>query len=225
MKSVKYEVTRAYIAFGYYLEWYKSIDGGRGNSGLYELWLGKDDMPFKDFVIQADFSDDAEFDKEYIMQNTFAGAIYNYNEKYQMEEEEAFSIRPHDIGEVTYEVTRYYLRDDYYFDVDTLNLFDDEDDNVENITLGKINCLTKAALCLFDASNGSIGTKDNEIFNEILDTISENMDMLFEDDDDDAMDMDLMAEDEMASNMNIFYRLKADAHTVSDENDDEMKFD
>lgn len=225
MKSIKFEVTRVYLVFGYYLEYYKSIDGGRGNSGLSELWLGKDDMPFKEFVIQADFSDDSEFGKEYLMQNTFAGAIYNYNEKYQMEEEEAFPVRNHDIDEITYDVTRYYLRDDYYFDVDTLCIYEDDMDSVENITLGKINCLTKASLCVFDTSNGSIAEKEDGVFEEILDTISENVDVLFVEDDEGLMDMDLLAEDEMASEVNIYYRLSAESHNVSDESDDEITFE
>lgn len=226
MKSVKFEVTRAYIAFGYYLEWYKSVDGGRANSGLTELWLGKDDMDFKEFVIQADFSDESDFGMDYIMQNTFAGAIMHYNEKYAMEEEEALAIREHNIGEITYEVTRYYLRDNYYFDVDRLSLFeDDEDSLLENITIGKINCLSKATLCCFDAKDGGIGNESDDVFNEILEAIAEPIDLLFIDNEEESMDLDIMAEDELASEHNLYYKLTADSYTVSDETDDEITFD
>jgi hypothetical protein len=225
MKFVKFEVNRLYIAFGYYLEWYESVDGDRANSGLSELWVGKDDMPFKEFLVQADFSDNGHFSKEYLMQNLFAGAILDYNNKYDMQDEDALDVDGCGLREVTYEVTRYYVSDDYYFDVDTLDLYE-ADDGAENITIGKINYLSKVSLCSLDTSDGGLADAEDEVFIQILETSLEAMQGFFDIEDNTILDIDTLHEDELASEYNVYYTLSANEKDKDiNDVDDEITFE
>lgn len=228
MKSVKIPVTRLYIAFGYYLEYYETVDGDRNGKGLYEVWVGKDDVGLKEFSIQADFNEETGFGKDYILQSVFAAAIVDFNNKFEVGVDPT-EIMPADgcgVRELDYEITRYYVKDDYYFDIDTANPWEFEDiEGVKTVFIGKVNSHTKVNVCDLQVDE-SISQEDEEgYYKEILDNVLEDISEIFESEPE-LIDLDTLREKSEVEEYGIYYTLSdTDIETVHISEEDEVQFE
>lgn len=237
MEPVKVHVNRIYIAYGYYLEWYSSVDGAKANSGLSELWIGKDDMEYREFILQFDISETSEINRDYLLQSVFPGAIYEYAMRFSVLSNAASVLDEHGIREMEYDFTRYYLFDDYYIDMIEPDAYDkyaefDEDDDMEDfdygsdceIILGKVNCASKVSIGLanlLDVKEEERGSKLGMVLElSLKDFDKEELDFLFSGVDD-TIDYDVINEDEITKSLNIYFDLASPlTDSIKDDSDD-----
>lgn len=221
------EVTRIYIAFGYFLEWYQSVDGGRASSGLSEIWIGNDSLEYKTFVLQCDMSDSAKVDKWVLLQNVFPYAICEFNSHFDFTSSDFVGLDGCGEREVEYKLKRYYLDDDYYIDEDELDLYDEH--GASNIWFGKIGCVVKGFVCICDTSECALEDLDEDL-DDALDEFAkigkEVYVDVFEESFDD-WDIDTMKMLESVEDLGIYYNLggKSDENSlIEDDLDDVIRF-
>lgn len=222
MQIKEIEVTRIYIAFGYFLEWYESVDGGRANSGLSEIWVGKDDIEYKTFVFQCDFS---ESDKKwFLLQSVFSNAICDFNSQFVMDDLDVFDLDGCGQRVVTYTIKRYYLDDNFYLEEDSLDLY--EEHGMNNIWFGKIGCLLKGFVCICDTSYCSLEEAE-EALSEFAQIGKDSYIDLFEEFNEE-LDIDDMKLIELSEELGIYSDLGGTNSSIIDsldDDDDAIKFD
>lgn len=228
MKSVKIPVTRLYIAFGYYIEYYETVDGDRAGSGLYEIWVGKDSIGVKEFTVQADFSEESELGKDYVLQNIFAAAIVDFNSKFDAsaDEEDMMPLDGCGVRELEYEITRYYVKDDYYYDIDTANPWELEDlDGVKTVFIGKVNSHTKVNIFDFTVDEEVTQEDEESYYKEMLNKVLEEISEIF-DVEPELLDLDTLKEKAEVEKYGIYYSLSDTSTGVehSGSEEDEVTF-
>lgn len=232
MESTKIKVTRWNIAYGYFFEMYESVDGARKGRGLTEVWIGKDNEPFKDFILQADFSENGQIDRDYLLSNVFGAAIVDYNSKYDVAENQE-TLPFEGFGEriMEYEVTRVYLRDDYYIELDSLDIWDDEEEVGEDeepytqtVTIGKVNGQVRVGLCDVEIDMESSEEELNVVYEELLSSVEGELDEIFQEEAN-ILDISVRQEEEEVREYGVYYSLSDDEDTVSHlSEEDEIKF-
>lgn len=225
MQIKEIEVTRIYIAFGYFLEWYESVDGGRADSGLSEVWVGKDDIEYKTFVFQCDFSKYSKLNKWFLLQSVFSSAICDFNSQFEFDDDlEVSDLDGCGQRKVTYTIKRYYFDDGFYLDEDSLDLYDEH--GMNNIWFGKIGCLLKGFICICDTSYCSLEDAE-EALSEFAQIGKENYVDLFEESYEE-LNIDDMKMIELSEELGIYSDLGGngiDNSIIDDSSDDTIKFD
>lgn len=231
MESVKINVTRWNIAFGYFFELYETVDGSRKGKGLTEVWIGKDNEPFKDFILQGDFSENGQIDRDYLLSNVFAAAIVDYNSRYDVaENQETLPFEGFGERVMEYEVTRVYLRDDYYIELDSLDIWcedaeeEEQEPYTQTVTIGKVNGQVRVGLCDVEIDMDASEEELQSIYEELLNSVEEELESVFQAESE-LLDISVRQDEETVREYGVYYRLSDDEDIVSHlSEEDEIKF-
>lgn len=232
-----FQVERKCIAYGYYFDSYKTIDGDRAGfePALTELYIGRADVMFQSLVLQADFSNNEHYTKNRLLGSIFASAIVEYQSTYDLlssdeEEKVEFELccENPEYREFEYKITRYYLADgEHYIDIaEGLDKIYPETDYV--IFYGKVNAVVRILLSIITEESGAIENKDSIITGTLVENFitalhedSPDVETLLEDGV--TIDINEQGEEERMSDYNIFYTLKAVDRSQLSDNSIEVK--